>query len=256
MQRSLSALPNPLAHEGQSSKNSLCNSVKKGEALQRTLEALFSSVGLFFLALNCIAGLAGGMWLAYTSAWRLLLAGGIILALSDLLINVGHLPNLLLRASRRSFVRKGSSWGPVLTHVLANTYLALATTIWCLLILFLFVSGSYSSFSFLVLALWAYGVALGPWQFVQVRLARRGRRVRSAVLTAFIQLAFVTTILVGLFEGVSFPLFARVFAVMMTVAVPIQMEFAYFDLGRRWAAPRQDLGGPRRAMSQSGILVV
>ncbi|MFC1661403.1 hypothetical protein ACFL3S_08150 [Gemmatimonadota bacterium] len=224
--------------------------------MRKTLESLFSSFGVFFLALNGIGGLAGGMWLIYTSAWRPLFGGVLILAFSDLLIGLGLLPSFALRAAGRSFARRGSVWGLVFTWVLSNTYLALVTTSWCLLVLFLFVSGAHSTFSFLTTALWSFGVALGPWQFLQTRMARRGKRVRSSVLTAFAQLAFVSVILTGLFAGVSFPLFARVFLVVMTVAIPIQMEFAYVDLDRRMSEARREMRGPREAMDPSRILVV
>ena len=191
----------------------------------KAILGLFSALGLFFMVLNTFGGLVSGIWLAILGEWWAIGIGLLSIFASSMVISIALLPSLAFTAGAVAF-GSNSKAAFLFFGALANLYVVLVMTVWCVGALVFFLSPATPD-TWIPLLIWSYGVATGPWSYMASQESRDGGGQASVVGAFFGQVAYLAMVLIGLLMGADLATLAKVFAGTMLISVAIQLFFAY-----------------------------
>lgn len=189
------------------------------------LLAVLKALRVFFILLNMLGGIASGIWLAILGDWWAIGYGLVALVVSTVGLGIALLPGIALGAGAAMVTRKSRA-GIAIAGLLSNLYVVLIMTLWCVGVLYVFMSRSDSR-NWIPLLVWSYGAATGPWSYMASQETRGGGGEASTAAAFCAQLAYLIMIIVGVTTGATFITLAVVFAAIMMVNVAFQVAIAY-----------------------------
>ncbi|MDC1312171.1 hypothetical protein N8Z26_06915 [Burkholderiales bacterium] len=187
------------------------------DALVRIFTVLSVPIGI----INLLGGFISGIWLAVLGHWGLIGYGFLLGVFGAFGIGLAMMPGLFLFAMpAASLIEKGNKFFGYIFGLLATVYTYGILTLWCLLILFYYVSRADQD-SIIPVLLWSYGVTTGPIAY----MAMKEQNEFSMISTFFIQIAYLISMFAVYFGGFIYVLY--IFGVTMLVGLLIQFTLAF-----------------------------
>ncbi|MBC8402660.1 MAG: hypothetical protein H8E14_14330 [Candidatus Marinimicrobia bacterium] len=204
----------------------------------KAILALFAVLGIPFAILNMLGGIVSGIWLAILGDWGSIGHGLLAMIISSLVLGIALMPSLLLVGPSAYFAEKGFIFLFYVFAFLSSIYVVAVITAWCGAVLYFF-AGRATSYTWIPILIWSYGVALGPWQWMAQKEAQGGNGEASLTTTFFAQIGYVVMILTAMFMQVTIFDVLLIFVVIMLIGLIFQ--FAATIQGMRTA--REDVNG-------------
>lgn len=176
------------------------------------------------MLLNFLGGIVSGIWLAVLGEWGKIVSGLIFLVVSGFAISFALMPSLLFSGPGAMAVERGKKYLGALLCSLSVLYIVALITVWCLLLMWLFVSSATES-SLIPLLIWSYGVALGPWMWLAQKDQQGGGNEYSTLTVFFAQAAYILGMIM-VFNGATLRTVAILFGIIMFVGAILQMIIA------------------------------
>lgn len=183
------------------------------------------------IILNALGGLISGIWLAVLGMWDIIWFGIISLFISHFIIAFALMPAMLFLAPAAYFLTKKNLFATAIGWLLMSLSLFYTfglITIWCVGILYNFTKMATPA-SIIPLLIWSYGVALGPWMFLAAKEQQSGDGEGSIFPVFFAEISYIVSILMILFLEITLRDVLIVFAIIMGVAMVIQLVIAYLS---------------------------
>ncbi len=193
----------------------------------KALFAFLIALGGFFMLLNSLGGIVGGIWLAVLGEWGVIGMGLILVVVSPFILGIALLPQLALGAAM--YAARRSRIGILFFGFLLTLYLATLLTAWCVGVLLLFMSLANEQ-SWIPLLIWSYGAATGPWAYMAGQGARGEGGDAALLAIMFAQVAYLVMVVTGILAGASLIGMAKTFGGIMLLYVVLQMFVAFLSL--------------------------
>jgi hypothetical protein len=189
----------------------------------KILTAIITALSVPLMFLNMLGAIVSGIWLAVIGEWQSIGLGILFFIISTFLLSFALMPSLLLAAPAAWFAEKRKIFVVAFFATLSSAYTLGLVTVWCCLILFLFVKGATAS-SLIPRLIWSYGIATGPWSYMASKdRGEEGEGFASTIATFFAQLAYLIVMLLVLLSPITLFGASEVFAGFMLVALIIQI---------------------------------
>ena len=172
------------------------------------------------MLLNLLGGVGSGIWLAVLRELPVIITGVVIAFSGHWPISLAVMLGMTLFGGPGIAASEGGKRKTALVLVaIHNLYLTALMTVWCLVILFIFIRLTESS-SRIPTVIWAYGCSTAPWVYL-ARVDQQTGNENAGVKTFFMQLAFIAT-------GVSYLLWSVTWTVLIVVfLVPMIIGFIF-----------------------------
>jgi hypothetical protein len=194
------------------------------EKLQTGFVASLTALTVPIMILNLLGGIISGIWLATLGEWGEIIRGIIFIIVSSFAISFALMPGLLFSAPAAMAMEKGRKFLGIFFGSLSVLYTVSIITVWCLWIMWLFVSSATES-SLIPLLIWSYGVALDPWMWLAQKDQQGGGNEFSIFTTFFAQISYILAMIM-FFLGATLGTIAIVFGVIMLTGAILQMFIA------------------------------
>jgi len=196
------------------------------EKLQYSFIAILTALTVPIMILNILGGVVSGIWLAILGEWGEIIRGIIFIVVSGFAISFALMPSLLFAGPAVMAIEKGKKTLGVFFGFLSVLYTVILITVWCVWIMWLFVSSATAD-SFIPLLIWSYGVALAPWMWLAQKDQQGGGGNEYSIFTTFFaQISYIIAMLMFFF-GATFRTIATVFGTTMIIGGVLQMLFAF-----------------------------
>lgn len=198
------------------------------------LSKLMTALGIPLNLLNALGGIVSVIWLLVGGDWRTIVAGVVILLFSSFLVRILMLPGLAITAVTVAIGAKKDMKGMAFftAAFLGNLYFIAVITVWCLVILvvFLFLGDKAHASSPLPYLLGSYAIALSPLQRMAALENGPGMQGLGTIIIVFFaqvaQVAYVVTMLMMWLGSPSLANVGVAFSAVMVVAWVIQSRLA------------------------------
>ena len=152
------------------------------------MEAILMLVALPLLVLNLLAGLAGGVGLAFQGEWGLLFGGLAYGVGGPFLLSLAMLPGMIFLPLTVWAGDRGNTLLAVMAAIpnMVWTYVVVAVS--CIVAFAMVTTRSEGDFFHL---LWGYSVATAPWSFIAQKEKQSGND-NSTILMFFVQMGTVS----------------------------------------------------------------
>ena len=195
------------------------------EKIQTGFVASLTALTVPIMILNLLGGIISGIWLVILGEWGEIVRGIIFMIISSFAISFALMPGLLFSAPAAMAMEKRRKSLGIFFGSLSVLYTVSLITVWCLWIMWLFVSSATES-SLIPLLIWSYGVALAPWMWLAQNDQQDGGNEFSIFTTFFAQISYILA-MVMFFLGAMLGTIAIVFGVIMLTGAILQMFIAF-----------------------------
>ncbi len=165
------------------------------EAFARFLSVLAIPLGI----INIFGGIISGIWLAILGKWGLIGYGILAMSVSGMGLGIAMMPGIIFAAPAAVLIEKGNKLGGYFFGLLSTVYAVGVLTGWCVLVLVCYTENVDANTLTPVL-IWSYGIATAPIAFLAQKELQSGNEF-AMILTFFIQVAYILTILAILLVG-------------------------------------------------------
>ena len=189
----------------------------------RALSALIAALSLPLMILNMVGGIVAGIWLMVLRDWHTILLGIAFFFVSTVALGLVFIPSTLLALPAAYFFEKGKTIRFVCFSSLASLYSYAVITVWCCVVLFVFVKDA-TAHTLVPRLVWSYGVANGPLAYLALKEYGAGAEgTASQLATFFAQLAYFIIMLLVILSPISLFGVIKVFGSFMLVSFVVQM---------------------------------
>ncbi|HUU19256.1 MAG TPA: hypothetical protein VMW72_19050 [Sedimentisphaerales bacterium] len=195
------------------------------EKLQKGFIDTLTPLIFTIMILNMLGGIISGIWLAILGEWGEIIRGICFIVVSGFLISFALMPGFLFAGPALIAMEHGKKILGAFFGFLSVLYTAALITIWCIWIMWLFVSSATES-SIIPLLIWSYGVALAPWMWLAQKDQQGGGNEFSIFTTFFAQISYIIAMIMFLLS-VTLGTIAITFGVIMLIAAILQMTIAF-----------------------------
>jgi len=195
------------------------------EKLQTGAIATITALTVPIMLLNLLGGIVSGIWLAILGEWGEIFRGILFMVVAGFAISIALMPSLLFAAPAAMAMERGKKFIGALLGSLSVLYTVALITVWCIWVMWLFVSSATES-SLIPLLVWSYGVALGPWMWLAQKDQQGGRNEFSTLTTFFAQAAYILGMIMFFF-GATLGTIAILFGIIMLTGAILQMIIAF-----------------------------
>lgn len=175
--------------------------------------------------LNLLGGIVSGIWLAILGEWGEVFRGIVFLVISGYVVSIALIPSLLFAAPSVMAIEKGKKLLGMFFGSLSVLYIIGLMTIWCVWIMWLFVSSANES-SLIPLLIWSYGVALAPWMWLSQKDQQGGGNEFSMFLIFFAQISYILGMVMFLL-GATLGTIAVIFGAIMLFGGILQVFIVF-----------------------------
>jgi len=195
------------------------------EKLQTGAIATITALTVPIMLLNLLGGIVSGIWLAILGEWGEIFRGILFMVVAGFAISIALMPSLLFAAPAAMAMERGKKFIGALLGSLSVLYTVALITVWCIWVMWLFVSSATES-SLIPLLVWSYGVALGPWMWLAQKDQQGGGNEFSTLTTFFAQAAYILGMIMFFF-GATLGTIAILFGIIMIAGAILQMIIAF-----------------------------
>lgn len=211
--------------------------MKLSEKLQMGLVTALSTIAVPIMILNLLGGIISGIWLVILGEWDEIIRGIIFIVVSGFVISFALMPGLLFAGPAAMAMERGKKILGVFLGSFSILYTVALISIWCIWIMWLFVSSAPES-SLIPLLIWSYGVALAPWMWLAQEDQRGGGNEFSILTTLFAQVAYIFGMIIFFF-GATFGTIAITFGIIMLIGAALQIIIAFGEEIKKSSASRE-----------------
>ena len=181
------------------------------------------------LILNSFGGIIAGVWLAILGRWWAI-GWGFASVFAPTVLGLAMMPGVAFGAPAALLAEKGRTVLAFPLVLLSLIYTAAVITVWCLFVLFFFMSRS-SGGDFWPLQIWSYVVAITPLAYMTQSEEQRGTGDAASMTTFFAGLAYLLMVLAGILHiGSNLTGLATAFGAVMLVGVFLQTYAIYSSI--------------------------
>ena len=195
------------------------------EKMQTGFVATLTALSVPIMILNLLGGIISGIWLAILGEWGEIFRGILFMVVSSFAISIALMPSLLFAAPAAMAIEKGKKLLGMFFGSLSILYTIVLITVWCVWIMWLFVSSATDS-SLIPLLIWSYGVALAPWMFLAQKDQQGGGNEYSIFTTFFAQISYILGMIL-FFLGATLGTIAFIFGAIMLAGGILQVFIAF-----------------------------
>jgi len=195
------------------------------EKMQTGFVATLTALSVPIMILNLLGGIISGIWLAILGEWGEIFRGILFMVVSSFAISIALMPSLLFAAPAAMAIEKGKKLLGMFFGSLSILYTIVLITVWCVWIMWLFVSSATDS-SLIPLLIWSYGVALAPWMFLAQKDQQGGGNEYSIFTTFFAQISYILGMIL-FFLGATLGTIAVIFGIIMLIGGTLQVIIAF-----------------------------
>ena len=195
------------------------------EKLQTSFATSLTALTIPVMILNLLGGIISGIWLAILGEWGEILRGIGLILFSGFAISFALMPGLIFSIPATMAMKKGKKLLGIFIGSLNVLYTITLITVWCLWIMWFFVSSATKS-SFIPLLIWSYEVALAPWMWLAQKDQQGGGNEFSIFTTFFAQISYILAMIM-FFLGATPGTIAIVFGVIMLTGAILQMFIVF-----------------------------
>lgn len=142
-------------------------------------------------------GVVSAIWLALIGQWWALGVGLASLFVSHFLVSILLMPSLLSAAPAAALSERGKHGAASVLAGVSSLFTAALIAVRGIAVLYLLASRATAG-SVILLLIWSYGVARGPWSFLASKDQQAGGTECSAMATYFLQVGYVMAIVLVL----------------------------------------------------------
>jgi len=140
------------------------------ERMGMVIAAVIGVLSVPVYLLNFGGGIVGGIWLAISGNWKLILIGFLAMIVSSSFLMALALSPGLLCVGAAALATRGRRHIVASFFVLiSNLYTSAVMTVWCVGCFYFVLQSFYGGGSLWPYLLWAYGMATGPWSYMAAR---------------------------------------------------------------------------------------
>jgi len=194
------------------------------EKLQSSLENTLTVLVIPIMILNILGGIVSGIWLAILGEWGEIIQGIIFMVISVFTISFALIPGLLFAGPAIIAIEKGKKFVGMFFGFLNLLYTVILITVWCIWIMWLFVSSASES-SFIPLLIWSYGIAFAPWMYMAQKEQQGDGNDASTFIIFFAQLSYIIAMIMA-FLGATIGTIAIIFGTIMVIGAILQILIA------------------------------
>ncbi len=154
------------------------------EKLQTGFVATLTALTIPIMILNLLGGIISGIWLVILGEWGEIVRGIIFIVVSGFAISFALMPSLLFAGPAAMAIERGKKILGIFLGSLSVLYTVALISVWCIWIMWLFVSSATDS-SLIPLLIWSYGVALAPWMWLAQKDQQGGGGNEYSMFTIF-----------------------------------------------------------------------
>ncbi len=195
------------------------------EKLQTSALATITALTVPVILLNLLGGIVSGTWLAILGEWGEIIRGIIFFVASGFAVSFALMPSLLFAGPAAIAMERGKKILGALFGSLSILYTVALITVWCIWVMWLFVSSAAES-SLIPLLFWSYGVALGPWMWLAQKDQQGGGNEFSILTTFFAQAAYILGMIMFFFNA-TLGTIAVIFGIIMLSGAIFQMIIVF-----------------------------
>jgi len=195
------------------------------EKIQNSFVATFTALTVPIMILNLLGGIISGIWLAILGEGREIFRGILFMVVAGFAISIALMPSLLFAAPAAMAIEKGKKLLGMFFGSLSVLYTVALMTIWCIWIMWLFVSSATES-SLIPLLIWSYGVALAPWMWLAQKDQQGGGNEFSLFSIFFAQISYILGMILFFF-GATLGTIAVIFGAIMLIGATLQVIIAF-----------------------------
>lgn len=196
------------------------------EKMQTGFVATLTALTVPIMILNLLGGIISGIWLAILGEWGEIFRGILFMVVSGFAISIALMPSLLFAAPAAMAIEKGKKLLGMFFGSLSVLYTIALMTIWCIWIMWLFVSSATDS-SLIPLLIWSYGVALAPWMWLAQKDQQGGGGNEYSMFTIFFaQISYILGMIL-FFLGATLGTIAVIFGAIMLAGGILQVIIAF-----------------------------
>ena len=184
----------------------------------------FSFLAIPFWVLNMFGGVVAVVWLAILGEWSLIVFGIIGFFVGRYLIIALLLPAALILSPGAYFLRRGIMSGTYFFGFLGALYCTAVLTVWSLFVLDFFVQQVLPQSLFPIL-LWSYIIATAPILWLAKKDIQDSGGDQTIVITIFIQIAYVTAIILFLLSNLAISDVYIIFCIILLFGMIIQFLY-------------------------------
>ena len=196
------------------------------EKMQTGFIATFTALTVPIMILNLLGGIIAGIWLAILGEWGEIFRGILFMVVSGFAISIALMPSLLFAAPAAMAIEKGKKLLGMFFGSLSVLYTVALMTVWCIWIMWLFVSSATDS-SLIPLLIWSYGVALAPWMWLAQKDQQGGGGNEYSMFTIFFAQVSYILAMVMFFLGATLGTIAVMFGAIMLLGAILQVSIAF-----------------------------
>jgi|AntAceMinimDraft_17_1070374.scaffolds.fasta_scaffold17917_4 hypothetical protein len=193
----------------------------KSEKIQTGFMTMLTALTVPIMILNLLGGVISGIWLAVLGEWGEIFRGFLFMVISGFAISIALMPSLLFAAPAAMAIEKGKKLLGMFFGSLSVLYTIGLITVWCIWIMWLFVSSASDS-SLIPLLIWSYGVALAPWMW----LAQKDQQGGSMFSIFFAQISYILGMIM-FFLGTTLGTVALIFGIIMLLGGTLHVIIAF-----------------------------
>lgn len=195
------------------------------EKIQNSFVATFTALTVPIMVLNLLGGIISGIWLAILGEWGEIFRGVLFMVVARFAISIALMPSLLFAAPGAMAIEKGKKLLGMFFGSLSVLYTFALMTIWCIWIMWLFVSSANES-SLIPLLIWSYGVALAPWMWLAQKDQQGGENEFSMFSIFFAQVSYILGMIL-FFVGETLGTIAVIFGAIMLAGATLHVIIAF-----------------------------
>ena len=195
------------------------------EKMQNGFVTTLTALTVPIMFLNLLGGIISGIWLAILGEWGEIFRGVLFMVISGFAISIALMPSLLFAAPAAMAIEKGKKLLGMFFGSLSVLYTIGLMTVWCIWIMWLFVSSANDS-SLIPLLIWSYGVALAPWMWLAQKDQQGGGNEFSMFSIFFAQISYILGMIL-FFLGATLGIIAVIFGAIMLFGGILQVFIAF-----------------------------
>ncbi len=195
------------------------------EKLQASFLGTLTVLSVPIMLLNLLGGIVSGIWLAFLGEWGEIGRGLFFMIFAGFFIGFALMPGLLFAAPAAMAMEKGRKILGMFFGSLSVLYTVIFITIWCLWVMWLFMSSATNE-SLIPMLIWSYGVALAPLMWLAQKDQEGGGNEFSIFTTFFAQVSYILAMILFL-AGATLGAIGLVFGAIMLVGAALQISIAF-----------------------------
>lgn len=194
------------------------------EKIQIGFAAILTTLTVPIMILNVLGGIGSGIWLVILGEWVVIVKGIGLMVFSSFLISPLLMLGILFSGPAIVAMERGKIILSVFFGFLGSLYTYALMTIWCILVMWLFVKSATEG-SIIPLLIWSYGVALAPWMWFAQKDQQAGGNEFSILATFSAQISYIIAMIM-FFWHVTLSTIAITFGAIMLVSSILSMIIA------------------------------